>query len=105
MDVGFWFLAIVLVASGVFVITARNPVHSVVGLLLNFIALAVLYMTLSAEFLAVIQIVVYSGAILILFLFVIALLSSGVGPFNVGPDRMPKALGPAVALTLSLIHI
>jgi len=96
--VTFWIVAVVLVASAVFVITARQPVHSVVGLLLNFLGLAVLYLTLSAEFLAVIQIVVYSGAILILFLFVIALLSSGVGPFNVGPDRMPRALVPAIVL-------
>ena len=96
----FWVLAFVLIASAVFVITARSPVHSVVGLLVNFLGLAVLYMTLSAEFLSVIQIVVYSGAILVLFLFVIALLSSGIGPFNVGPDRMPKALGPAVALSV-----
>jgi hypothetical protein len=60
----------------------------------NFIALAITYLTLHAEFLAVIQIVVYSGAILILFVFVIALLSSGVKPFEVGPNRMPRALDP-----------
>lgn len=97
----FWILAAILVISAVFVVTARNPVHSVVGLLLNFLVLAILYMTLSAEFLSVIQIVVYSGAILVLFLFVIALLSSGVGPFNAGPDRMPKALVPAVGVALT----
>ena len=45
-----------------------------------------------------IQIVVYSGAILILFVFVIALLSSGDEPFDVGPNRMPRVLVPAVAL-------
>lgn len=99
----FWILAFVLIASAVFVITARRPVHSVVGLLGNFLALAVLYMTLSAEFLSVIQIVVYSGAILVLFLFVIALLSSGVGPFNVGPDRMPKALIPALVIAIGAL--
>ena len=52
-------------------------------------------MTLSAEFLAVMQIIVYSGAILILFVFVIALLSSGVAPFAIGPNRLPRAGVPA----------
>ena len=94
----FWILALVLIGTGVFTITAQKPVHSVVGLLGNFIALAIMYLTLNAEFLAVIQIVVYSGAILILFIFVIALLSSGVAPFDVGPDKMPKIVWPALVL-------
>jgi NADH-quinone oxidoreductase subunit J len=98
--IAFWVLAVVLVASAVFTVTAKKPVYSVVGLLLNFLALATTYLTLHAEFLAVIQIVIYSGAILVLFLFVIALLSSGVAPFASGPDRMPRALGPALALVV-----
>jgi len=96
--IGFWVLALALIGTGVFTITAQKPVYSVVGLLGNFVALAILYLTLQAEFLAVIQIVVYSGAILILFVFVIALLSSGVQPFNVGPDRLPKVLVPALII-------
>jgi NADH-quinone oxidoreductase subunit J len=92
--IAFWVLALALIGTGVFTITARKPVHSVVGLLGNFVALAIMYLTLQAEFLAVIQIVVYSGAILILFVFVIALLSSGVKPFDLGPDRLPKVLLP-----------
>ena len=94
--IAFWILALLMIASAVFTVTAKQPVHSVVGLLVNFIALAAMYLTLQAEFLAVMQIVVYSGAILILFVFVIALLSSGVKPFNVGPDRAPRILIPAV---------
>jgi NADH-quinone oxidoreductase subunit J len=62
----------------------------------NFIALAGTYLTLQAEFLAVIQIVVYSGAILILFVFVIALLSSGTRQFDIGPDKMPRVVWPAL---------
>jgi NADH-quinone oxidoreductase subunit J len=96
----FWLLSAVLIASAVWTISASKPVYSVVALLLNFAALAFMYMTLSAEFLAVIQIIVYSGAILVLFVFVIALLSSGVAPFSVGPNRLPKAVVPAVALVL-----
>lgn len=102
----FALLALALVASAVFVITAKKPVYSVVGLLANFTALAIMYLTLSAEFLAVIQVIVYSGAILILFLFVIALLSSGVAPFALGPDRLPAALGGGIIgalLALALV--
>lgn len=99
----FWLLSLALVASAVFVITAKKPVYSVVGLLANFAALAIMYLTLSAEFLAVIQIVVYSGAILVLFVFVIALLSSGVAPFTMGPDRLPAAAGGgAIAALIAL---
>ena len=98
--IGFGILTLVMIASAVFTVTAKKPVHSVVGLLLNFVALAITYLTLHAEFLAVIQIVVYSGAILILFVFVIALLSSGTKPFEPGPDRMPRAVIPAVILGL-----
>lgn len=85
-----------MLASAMWCVTAKKPVYSVVALLLHFTALAAMYLSLNAEFLAVIQLIVYSGAILILFLFVIALLSSGVAPFSVGPDRIPRIVYPAV---------
>ena len=94
----FWVLALVLIGSAIWCITGVKPVYSVVALLLHFAALAFMYITLNAEFLGVIQIIVYSGAILILFLFVIALLSSGVAPFSVGPDRLPKIAIPGIGL-------
>lgn len=96
----FWVLAAILIASAVWTISAKKPVYSVVALLLNFATLAVLYLTLSAEFLAVIQIIVYSGAILVLFVFVIALLSSGVAAFATGPNRLPKIGVPGALFTL-----
>ena len=96
----FLVLAIVLIASAIFTVTQKSPVYSVVGLLANFLALAALYFTLNAEFLGVIQIVVYSGAILMLFVFVIALLSSGIGPFSEGPNRLPRITGPAILIAI-----
>jgi NADH-quinone oxidoreductase subunit J len=99
--IAFWLLAVVLIASAVWTIASKKPVYSVVALLLNFATLAVLYVTLSAEFLAVIQIIVYSGAILVLFVFVIALLGSGVAPFPTGPNRLPKIWLPAGVFTLA----
>lgn len=99
----FYILALVLIASAIFVITAQKAVYSVVGLLVHFAALAVMYFSLAAEFLAVIQIIVYSGAILMLFVFVIALLSSGVAPFSVGPNRLPKIAGPALFAVIVIL--
>ena len=96
----FWILGAIVVASAVWTITARKPVYSVVALLVNFAALAVIYITLTAEFLAVMQIIVYSGAILVLFVFVIALLSSGVAPFSAGPNRMKKSVALAAFIVL-----
>lgn len=96
----FWILGVVLVASAMWVVTAKKPIYSVVGLLAHFAALAIFYFSLSAEFLAVIQIIVYSGAILILFLFVIALLSSGTAAFATGPNKMPRAAIPAALVVL-----
>lgn len=96
----FWVLAVILLASAIWCVTASRPVYSVVALLLHFAALAATYLTLNAEFLAVIQLIVYSGAILMLFLFVIALLSSGVAPFAVGPNRLPRIGYVAVPLVV-----
>lgn len=95
---GFWVLAAIMLASAAWCVTAKKPVHSVVALLLHFGALAAMYLTLNAEFLAVIQLIVYSGAILILFVFVIALLSSGVGSFDTGPNRLPRIGIPAMVV-------
>ncbi len=103
--IGFSFLAVVLIATAVWVVSAKKPVYSVIGLLAHFAALAAMYITLSAEFLGVVQIIVYSGAILVLFVFVIALLSSGVDPFSSGPNRMPKAAIPAGLLVLGLLGL
>lgn len=103
--IGFWILAAVLIASAVWTIAGQKPVYSVVALLLNFACLAVFYVTLSAEFLAVIQIIVYSGAILVLFVFVIALLSSGVAPFAMGPNRLPRIAVPAGILSLAALAL
>ena len=99
----FYILAFVLIASAIFVVTASKAVYSVVGLLVHFAALAIMYFSLAAEFLAVIQIIVYSGAILMLFVFVIALLSSGVAPFSVGPNRLPKIAGPAIFAVIVIL--
>ncbi len=71
----FGYLATAIIGLSILVITRRNPVHSVVLMLILFFHIAVLYLTLNAEFLAAIQIIIYAGAVLVLFLFVILLLN------------------------------
>ena len=73
----FYFLAIVSVGSALMMVTRRNPVIAALYLILNFFALGGLYLTLHAQFIAFIQILVYAGAIMVLFLFVIMLLNLG----------------------------
>jgi NADH-quinone oxidoreductase subunit J len=71
----FWFLSFLAVMCGLMVVFSRNPVHSVLYLVLTFFAIAGHYILLNAQFLAVVHIVVYAGAIMVLFLFVIMLLN------------------------------
>lgn len=73
----FFLVAAAAVASALMMITRRNPVKSVLFLIVNFFSLAVLYLFLKAQFIAIIQIIVYAGAIMVLFLFVIMLLNLG----------------------------
>ncbi len=70
----FWIFSIVAVASGVMVISSRNPVHSVLFLILAFFNAAGLFVLLGAEFLAMILVIVYVGAVAVLFLFVVMML-------------------------------
>lgn len=71
----FWFLSFLAVMCSLMVVFSRNPVHSVLYLVLTFFAIAGHYILLNAQFLAVVHIVVYAGAIMVLFLFVIMLLN------------------------------
>ena len=71
----FGYCALMIIASGILAISLRNPVHCVLMVLVLFFHMAGLYLTLNAEFLAAVQIIVYAGAILVLYLFVLFLVS------------------------------
>lgn len=71
----FMYFAVVILTSAVLTITRRNPVHSVMFMLLLFFHIAGVFVLLNAEFLAAVQLIVYAGAILILYLFVVMLLN------------------------------
>ncbi|MEX5729477.1 NADH-quinone oxidoreductase subunit J [Rhodovulum iodosum] len=73
-DIAFYSFATVVVASGLFVVLARNPVHSVLWLILAFISSAGLFVLLGAEFVAMLLVIVYVGAVAVLFLFVVMML-------------------------------
>src|SRR6476619_4226373 len=80
----FYLFAAVAVASGVMVIASRNPVHSVLFLILAFFNAAGLFILLGAEFLAMILVVVYVGAVAVLFLFVVMMLDVDFAEFREG---------------------
>lgn len=103
----FYFLAGVTVFSAVMMLLQRNPVNSALYLILNFFCLGGLYLTLSAQFIALVHILVYAGAIMVLFLFVIMLL-------NLGDDkklrehlgiRMYLGIAFAIGLLVELLYI
>ena len=71
----FLYFAAVILVSAVMMITRKNPIHSVMFMLLLFFHIAGVFVLLNAEFLAAVQLIVYAGAILILYLFVVMLLS------------------------------
>ena len=73
-SIAFFLLATVATVSGLLVVTARNPVHSVLWLILTFFSAAGLFVLIGAEFLAMLLVVVYVGAVAVLFLFVVMML-------------------------------
>jgi NADH-quinone oxidoreductase subunit J len=75
----FWLLALIALTAAVSMILQRNPVHSALFLIVTLLSVAGLFLLLSAHFLAVIQIIVYAGAIMVLFLFVVMLLQKSLG--------------------------
>ena len=75
IQIFFGYCALMITLSGILAISLRNPVHCVLMVLALFFHMAGLYLTLNAEFLAAVQIIVYAGAILVLYLFVLFLVS------------------------------
>ncbi|WP_095589910.1 NADH-quinone oxidoreductase subunit J [Actibacterium ureilyticum] len=73
-DITFYCFAIVVVTAGLFVVVSRNPVHSVLWLILAFLSSAGLFVLLGAEFVAMLLVIVYVGAVAVLFLFVVMML-------------------------------
>ena len=97
----FAFAAIAIIAS-LLVVGQRNPMHSVMLLIVSFGALSGLYVLLDAPFTAVTQIIVYAGAIMVLFLFVVMLLNAHTEDEVIPPSLGPHGMKIAVVLSLAL---
>ena len=93
----FWNFAILSVAGSLFVITRRNLISAVMGMVGTFFAIAAIYMMLYASFLAIIQMLVYAGAIMVLFVFVIMILNK--------PEDEPYAGGGKVGKVVAILAI
>src|SRR5579862_3147095 len=102
----FYLFATVAVASGVMVVSARNPVHSVLFLILAFFNAAGLFLLMGAEFLAMILVVVYVGAVAVLFLFVVMLLDVDFARLRQGfVEYLPQGLLIALVVAIELIYV
>ncbi len=95
----FFIAAIFAIAGAMGVVTLRNPFYSVLALVLHLIALAALFLLLRAEFVAAAQVVVYAGAVMVLYVFVVAYVGSGE---EIAAGSALRILGPLFALALAI---
>jgi len=102
-ELAFYLFAVLTVGGGLMVVTARNPVHSVLWLILAFLSSAGLFILLGAEFVAMLLVIVYVGAVAVLFLFVVMMLDVDFAELKAGMAQyMPIALLIGVVLLMQL---
>lgn len=102
----FYVIAAVTVAGGLGVVTARNVIHSALFLILTLIGVAAIYVLLASEFLAIVQVLVYGGAVTILILFAMMLtrVRDVAGPID-GPQRPVAVLAATVFLGTTVLAV
>ena len=99
----FWIFGVIAMGSALLCITRKNPIASALWLVVTLFSIAALFVLLDAQFLAALQVLVYAGAIMVLFLFVIMLLNLGrPGPSDI---KGPRGLGVAVLLGAALLFL
>lgn len=103
IDPVFAVAATLTVGAGLLVVTLRNPIHAAISMLACFLGLAVIYLRLAAPFLAAIHVLVYTGAILVLFLFVIMLLN--LKPDELGVEYSVKTRGALGVVCMGLFGL
>src|SRR5882724_11531101 len=102
----FWLFAAVLLISATLVVSSRNPVHSVLFLILAFFNAAALFLIAGAEFLAMILVIVYVGAVAVLFLFVVMMLDVDFTQFRSGFQKyLPVGAVVGAVLFVELISV
>ena len=98
-EIAFYAFSTLMVVAALGVVSARNPVHSVLFLVLTFVATSAIWLMLEAEFLAIVLVLVYVGAVMVLFLFVVMMLDINVARMREGLMRYAP-FGVAIALLL-----
>ena len=99
----FYIFAVLLVMSACMVITVRNPVHAALFLILSFFCSAAIWLLLGAEFLAIALVLVYVGAVMVLFLFVVMMLDINISTLREGFSRfLPVGLSVAVLMLIAM---
>lgn len=102
----FYVFAAIMFAAALGVVFSRNPVHSVMLLVLTFFQAAVLWLMAEAEFLAIVLVLVYVGAVMVLFLFVVMMLDVDVEAAKRGVSRYaPLGVGIALLMVVELIQV
>ena len=98
----FFLFAVLAIGGAVAVVLITNPFYSVLSLVIHLVALAALFLLLRAEFIALAQVVVYAGAVMVLYVFVVAYIGGADEPLSGGGRRGLVLLGPLFALALVL---
>jgi NADH-quinone oxidoreductase subunit J len=106
VEIVFYLFSLVLTGAAIMVITVRNPVFAALFLVLAFFSSAAIWMLLEAEFLAIILVLVYVGAVMVLFLFVVMMLDVNLAPLNEGFIRyLPVGILVAIAMAVELLVV
>jgi NADH-quinone oxidoreductase subunit J len=106
IDLNFYFFSALLITAALGVIASKNPVHSALSLVLSFVSCAALWLLLEAEFLGIVLVLVYVGAVMVLFLFVVMMLDINVEEMRKGFVRyLPVGVLVAVVLVAQMIWI
>ncbi len=98
----FYVLAVVAIASALGVVTFKNAVYSMLSLIVNLLSLAMFFLLLNAIFVATIQVLIYAGAVMVLFLFVVTMLSPESGQPELTPNRLRWQWAAAIGLGIIL---
>jgi NADH-quinone oxidoreductase subunit J len=105
-EIVFYIFSAVMIAGALFVITARNPVHSALSLVLTFFATSAIWLLLEAEFLAITLVLVYVGAVMVLFLFVVMMLDINLTKMRAGFMKLlPLGILFAVLLIAQMVVV
>ncbi len=105
-EIVFYLFSLIMVGSAIMVITARNPVYAALFLVLTFFTAAAIWLLLEAEFLAIVLVLVYVGAVMVLFLFVVMMLDINLAPLKEGFIRyLPVGILVALVMAAELVTV